>query len=102
MSGGSLNYIETKDANWFFSSRGLETLGEAVGMMESYGHPEAAKALDALGRKIHRMINDIDMEIGDWDEPFREMLKSLDRRGSCDDTPEQLEEAVEAWKASIR
>ena len=86
MSGGSLNYLGSRILT---ESEG--DLEGAARMLREHGHPEAAARTERVIEAL-RLAQSIHDELAD-------VFRVCDRRGSGDDGPEEVEDAVEAWRA---
>ena len=99
MSGGSFNYLYSKEAEEWLSGNLDETAEDMRAELTELGYDDAAKAVGeilARGMEIRRAIDD-DLGTRTW--RLRDVFKAVEWYRSADWGLDRVKDAVEDWRA---
>lgn len=91
MSGGSHNYLYSKDLEYFFTDNGQEDLDWMATSLIDHGYK--AEAEEVL--KVLKYIEQVSSRVKTAIEPLRDVFHAVEWRDSADIGDESLHEAIE-------
>ena len=95
MSGGSLNYLYSKEAHELFESGRVADLEEAAAVVYNAGYRDIAKDI----YRLVEYIKSANIRVEVLHEQLRDVLHAVEWRLSCDYGDNNLREHLDAYRA---